>query len=854
MFARNTHILVVLFFGILFFGTSCSTKKKSFFHKQYHNINARYNGYFNGKESLKKGVSKLYLNNKDDYTQIISVFPTGDMRKQKNVHPYMDKAIKKGSVVIQRHSIKIKGKEYCKWIDDNYLMVGKAYFYKGNFKEAIKTFSFIRNEFSNPQIINESGIWLLRSYSEARDYASAELLLEELINEKKQSRKSRANLYLAAADYFLKKQDYKSAAKKLLNALEKTKRNKQRVRINYILAQIYLEIKKPKKATHHFRQVLRSSPEYDMAFNAKMNLARSLENTSPDSNKMRENLKKMAKDDKNKEYLDQIYHTLATMDLNSGDTASAVKNYKLSTTFSVENTIQKSISFLDLGKIRYNQKKFKEANSFYDSTVFYMQEDSRYFKEVSNRREMLNDLVFHIENVEFQDSLQRISRLPKNKQQGLIKNIIQEKIIQEKKLMEEQRLIQQTMYENSARGGQFGNKTGGGMWYFYNPATLSFGMSEFRKIWGKRKLEDDWRRKDKQIKSTFQADSASLDTLKILQSSTDVQFYLDQLLQTKEDYIASDDKIKQSLYQMGIIYKEKIADLKLSTNCFESIYKRFSEDKNYASLALYNIYLNQIEKSPEQAKETKEKLLQKHPKSVYTQLLVNPNQPLTTEVDLLEKNYLEVLNFYQKDNFDVVLEKTDTISDNIYKNKLLLLRAFSLIGKQEPSRAIKALENITKTDSIVYNTAIHLLLAIKDPTKINKANSQALAGSPYLFSSTSPHVVVLVLEKNKADINYLKTLISDFHSKSIGNEMFEISALLMGVEKHLIIIKSFENASETMLYCQLFKEDKKLNQAIDYVETQIMPISTENFKEFYKNKDLEGYNAFFLKKYSNLEY
>ena len=61
----------------------------------------------------------------------------------------MDKAIQKGSVVIQKHSIKIRGKEYCRWIDDNYFMVGKAYFYKGEFDEAIKTFVFISDEYKN---------------------------------------------------------------------------------------------------------------------------------------------------------------------------------------------------------------------------------------------------------------------------------------------------------------------------------------------------------------------------------------------------------------------------------------------------------------------------------------------------------------------------------------------------------------------------------------------------------------------------------------------------------------------------------------------------------------------------------
>ena len=141
---KTHHIKGVVILTVLLLASSCSTKKKSWVNRQYHNTTAKFNGYFNGNESIKLGVKKLHASHIDDYTAILPVFPTGDLKKSKKTHSYMDKAIKKGSIVIQRHSMKIKGKEYCKWIDDNYLLVGKAYFYKGDFEEAIKTFSFIK--------------------------------------------------------------------------------------------------------------------------------------------------------------------------------------------------------------------------------------------------------------------------------------------------------------------------------------------------------------------------------------------------------------------------------------------------------------------------------------------------------------------------------------------------------------------------------------------------------------------------------------------------------------------------------------------------------------------------------------
>ena len=127
----------ILLLSLLFLINSCSTKKKSWVNRQYHNTTAKYNGYFNGNESLKKGLRKIHSKHQDDYTSILPVYKEVNL-KNANTQSYMDKAIKKGSVVIQRHSMKIRGREYCKWIDDSYLLVGKAYFYKGDFQEAKK--------------------------------------------------------------------------------------------------------------------------------------------------------------------------------------------------------------------------------------------------------------------------------------------------------------------------------------------------------------------------------------------------------------------------------------------------------------------------------------------------------------------------------------------------------------------------------------------------------------------------------------------------------------------------------------------------------------------------------------------
>ena len=469
---------------MLLFSTGCSTKKKSWTNRHFHNTTAKYNGYFNGNESIKKGIKKLEESFVDDYTAILPVFKTGDLKKSKKIHSYMDKAIKKGSIVIQRHSIKIKGKEYCKWIDENYLLVGKSYFYKGEFEEAIKTFSFIKNEYKNNEIQFDASLWLIRSLVEKKDFISAESELEDLNNSSGFPKKKKLDLAKISASFYLHQANYKLALVQLAVIDKLLKKNNSKVRYNYIMAQLYQQSNNNKAAKKKYEQVLKSSPDYEMVFNAKMNLARSLESGSQDTQKMRQKLLKMTQDEKNKEYLDQIYFTLAEMDVNNFDTLSAIDNYLLSSINSIENNSQKALSFLALARINYKRSLYKESKENYDSTLHYMNEDFREYDVAKEKHQILKELVYHLDIISLQDSLQYLAQLSSDDLSRAINLLIQAEIEKEREVLEDERSKQQMMYENNRNGGrgeQFGNNTSGGKWYFYNPATLSFGFSEFRK-------------------------------------------------------------------------------------------------------------------------------------------------------------------------------------------------------------------------------------------------------------------------------------------------------------------------------------------------------------------------------------
>ena len=285
-----------------------------------------------------------------------------------------------------------------------------------------------------------------------------------------------------------------------------------------------------------------------------------------------------------------------------------------------------------------------------------------------------------------------------------------------------------------------------------------------------------------------------------------------------------------------------------------SLLSRFPYDKNYAALAYYNVYINHLRVGRDQEAEMMKKLLlHNFPNSVCVQLLTNPN----FQAELIglqnedELAYQRVYRMYVAKEYLRVIEKCKLVSDDDYQSKYLFLKALSFSALKDSSESINTLDKIIRInkDARIIKEATHLLEAIKNPEKMKKANEQALTESPYLFRSGNTHMSLFVLPKAGVDINYLKILISDYHANNFENEVFEISAMLMGSDKHLLMIKAFDNSSDVVVYNQLIMADSGIINQLNKLDYKVLAISLDNFKEFYKNKDVEGYYKFFKKNY-----
>ena len=850
---RSCYILLLSCFFMLV--NSCSTKKKSWISRQYHNTTARYNGYYNGSESIKYGIKKIHNSFVDDYSTVLPVFRTGNLKKAKSTLPYMDKAIQKGSIVIQKHSIKIRGKEYCRWIDDNYLMVGKAYFYKGEFDEAAKTFSFITEEYKKSLISHEAYLWLSRCYIEKGDYVSAEAILMDLNNNKFFPKQLKKDYEIINADLYIRQNNYPLAKTALIQCLKKYKLGKDKGRLNYIAAQIYQYNEDYKEAAKHYAQVLKSNAEYIMVFNSKMNLALCSDKSSADSDKMRKELVKMSKDDKNIDYLDQIYYTIAQMDISNQDTILAKENYLNSTVYSVSNESQKALSFLELAKIDFAQADFISSQLYYDSTIYFMSEDFRLYKPTLVRYLILTDLVNNLKTIQLQDSLISLALMPQKERDAIIKGIINKEVEKERIEKEKEILKRQNLYEgntNRNRNEQFGNNTSGGKWYFYNPATLSFGLSEFRKKWGKRKLEDDWRRKNRKATVIAEEDSSALET-PTTNNTKDPSFYLKQLPSTSEDFLLSREKIANAYYEAAIIYRHDLLEINKSNEMFNKILRLVDIDSLFFPMTYYNLYLNySLQENSEKLNLAKSTLLKNFSKSVYAKILEDPDylQKISLSNNNNDSAFEEVFVNYKGREYNSVLEATKEIKNNEHKDRYRFIRAVSMINMGDTVGSINTLAEVAKAeDPNLASHARKLLDIVRDPTSVNESNRRAIEKTPYKINHNSQHLVMFILPKEGVDISYLKTLISDFNTKNYSTRIFEINAMMIGLDMHLLMVKYFEGKDKSLKYHEDIMFSTEVTNELHKTEHYILPITTDNFQEFYVNKDLEGYSKFFKEKY-----
>jgi tetratricopeptide (TPR) repeat protein len=867
--------LILLSLGLLW---SCSTKKNTLTRRLYHNLTAHYNAYWNGNESFKEGQGELFKVIQDNYTQVLQVLNYGTQANATSINPYMDRAIEKASIVIQRHSMYFNNIEYVRWVDDSYLLIGKAYFYKHEYSLAKRTLDFIIKRYNNEPIAYSAMMWLANTYNQQGEWDKAQSLLDLIqskIDKEAVPKDVVKMLPLIYADLYIKQVKYDQAIDYLERGADINTDKYMVTRIYFILGQLYQKKKDQEAAFDYYTQVVRRNPPYEMAFNAKINMATSYEVTTGNRKLITKQLEKMIKDVKNKDYLDQIYFALAQVALKDKDDTSAVNYLKLSVSQSVSNNYQKAISALTLADLYFSYPDYENSQAYYDSAMMFLPKDYPDYDLLRNKTTILTELVKNLRTVKDQDSLQMVAQMPEKERNALIEKIISDYVEAERKKEQEeaQRQRQITGATQDYTMKQNMDRLSGGQWYFYNPSTLSYGYNEFLKRWGNRKLEDLWRLTNKQIMSTFESgeelaknDTIAADSLK----STDPkkrETYLQNLPLTQEQMKASTDMIIEALYKLGYIYKEGLKNYPEAIESFQKLIERYPDNVHLLE-SYYNLF-KIYEEMGDQAMTEKYKtiILNDYPDSDYAKIIKDPNYNavLIAQRNKAASLYEETYQAYINEQYRMVQIYSDEAIAN-YSDHADLIPKFKFLkalskGKIEGIDSMAAgLQNIVTSypDNEVTPLAQNILDQIKNKglapavtgASSEKPAEEAAEGpSPYTYEPKALHFYILIVDGTKVNVNATKVKIADFNIKYYKLENLAISSILLNNKQQMITVSNFPDKEKAMAYYNAI-----INS--DYVFTNIKQgdylhfvVSGENYKTFYQIKNTDQYLKFFDKNY-----
>jgi len=881
---KSGYILLIL--SALLLG-SCGTKKNTFVHRGYHNLTARFNGYYWSTDAIKEGVFKIEGTYKDNYEKVIPVFVMPTNETAKATFPDFDKAIKKSSMVIQRHTIKDKKDNEIptagKWIDNNWINIGISRYYKREFFSGIESFDYVSRTYKSKDKY-EAMLWAAKCYNEIGAVSQSDPIIGLLNNDKNTPKKIKRELYAVRGDYYIKRGLNKEAVLVLTEASNqkalfgKGIKKKYRARYAFIAAQLYEELKDYKKARTYYAKAISLKPPYDMVFYANIKLARLTDVKKGGSEKVKLKLLKMTKDVKNAEYLDVIYFTLGEIEEKERKQDNAIAYYKKSAQYSVSNNNQKSAAFLRLGEIYFEKPNYTLSEAYYDSTVAVLPKDHQDYDKIVNRKNTLSTLVGYIKSIQREDSLQKLARMSESERNKIIDAYIA-KLIEEEDNQREQLEYLKSQNLNpinsgtntvSAGSGEFATAGGKPSWYFYNQTTISFGVSDFAKKWGNRKLEDNWRRSQKGLSIDNPEDNNPAvvnnndpklggSKPKYKDPRKTREYYIKQLPLTDTLMKVSHARIVEADYLLGSTYKEDLNNNRKAILAFEDLNNRYPEHK-YRLSCYYQLYrLYAAEKNQGQSDFFKEKLLTEFPNSEYAKLIKNPKyaEERSAQRSEVEKYYEGTFEVYSSGDFSKALAQCNDANSKYGKTdftpKFEFIRSLC-IGK---TLGIDSLESALSQLVILYPKsevtpkANEILLAIKkqkNPSSFSSTGNSATtnATDTFVVNLDSEHFALIISPDDPKISNPFKLAVDEFNQTFYSNKNFSITGNLFATARQMILVKAFDNGREAQSYIENLKSEPSVYKGDVKKEAfTFFIISKENLPIFYKKANEKSYQAFY---------
>ena len=896
---------------------SCSTARNTAATRWWQAFNSRYNTYYNGAVAYVDGSLEKENGNQDNYTDFIPLYTIRNKNSKELGKANFDRAILKAEKVIDRHSIKqrpqwksnrrktdrdrewLSRKEYNPFMWKAWMLLGRSQFHERNLDNAISTFAYMSMLYrTQPAIYSRAQAWLAKCYIE-NDLAYD---AEDVIRNNRRdsiSWQARKDWDLALADYYLLTRDYKSAIPYLRNVIRREKRRKQKAREWFIMGQICQAAGKNVEAYKAYSKVIAMNPPYQLEFNAR--IARTEVMASKKSDGMIAKLKRMAKSDKNKEYLDQVYFAIGNIYLLKKDTLKAISAYENGNEKATRSGVERGALLIKLGDLYWTREQYADASRCYNLALGMTDKDNKAHERLTNRSKVLDELVPYTDAVHLQDSLQNLARMDEEQRNMAIDRVIvalKKKEAEEKRKQVENEVANRQQNNDDAFGDEAQKKGNQGNtnnlnigqqsseWYFYNPMVVAKGKQQFQMLWGKRENVDNWQRINKTVVKQQGYDLADIsdeqrDSILNAQEALDSvekvndealndphkrEYYLAQIPFTKEQVKASDDIIADGLYNSGVIFKDKLDNLTLSEKALNRLISQYP-DYAHKDDAFYHLFLLYSRKGQKaKAESFVDSLKAEFPKSEWTTLLSDPNYVVNTRygVHIEDSLYAATYDAFKADNHNVV-DANVSISETRFpqganRDKFMFIGSLNKLNEGDDEACLKGLDSLVEKfpESDVAKIAGMIINGVKSGRRLRGAKfdignvwamrsetlseSEQLKAKPLSAERNTQFVFMLVYQPDSVNENKLLYQVAKYNFTSFLVRDFDI-AIDNDDILHRMRVSGFRNYDEAMQYSRGLLSQPQVRKLMGKARPFI--ISVENLPLLGVAYSFDDYKKFY---------
>jgi hypothetical protein len=726
-------------------------KKFNFSRRVFQNTITHYNYFFNADNKLNDIVTQAKSLHKDDYTQLLS-FYNYSLEATSQQKQQLDSVIYKCNAGILLHDLRND------WIDDMYLLLGKAFLFKKNFDSAAQVFQYINYIYapkddgydipigsnasntngiftvstqekgswlkkmtSKPPVRNDSFLWQVRNYLEQDKLVEASGLLSILRSDSNFPPRLQTDKQEMIAYLFYKQQLYDSSASYLQKTFSNATDQSEVARREYLCGQMYQLAGKNETAIALFNRASAHTSDPYMDVYAKLNMV-NLSSSGNKENVLQQHLAelyRLAKRDKFENYRDIIYYAAAILELQQKNRMAAQKDLSKSIQFSVDNPQQKQKSFLLLADINYDSRDYTSAYNFYDS-IQTNQLSENEAGRVNLRRPALKIITENLSTIHLQDSLLALSLLPEAERLAAVKKIYK-KIRKTQGLKDsEEADFGNSLLNSASQTGLFNNKTTSGDFYFSNSTQKMQGYQEFKSLWGNRPNVDNWQRQSGMSLPGDNAKSANPFNANRSPSSAPIkaipnkEISLESLLanipMTSNKITVTNNSIAAALLKNGETFQNNLEDYDAARECFETLLHRFpgfaSNEQSLFDLA----YCYKKTGAPSKFDSIKNLLNATYPEGKWTIKINNGTVEnrnsdnvavVSNPKEVATREYEDIYNLFIEGRFqEAESEKQEAdkqYGKNYWTPQLLYIESIYYVKQKQDSIAINRLQSIIST-------------------------------------------------------------------------------------------------------------------------------------------------------------